>query len=105
MELIETLTFYVAEKLEMQAKAGADVLMIFDSWSHMIPNNFFRACGISPTREIVQILRSKKIFKPIIGFPFKAGTSLIDYSYESNVDCISLDWTVDLNWAKKTLIL
>ena len=30
------------QKLEMQAKAGADVLMIFDSWSHMIPNNFLK---------------------------------------------------------------
>ena len=41
MELIETLSFYIVEKLEIQAKAGADLLMIFDSWSHMIPNNFF----------------------------------------------------------------
>ena len=31
MELIETLIIYVADKLEMQARAGADILMIFDS--------------------------------------------------------------------------
>ena len=41
MQLIETLIIYIADKLEMQAKAGADILMLFDSWSHMIPNNFF----------------------------------------------------------------
>ena len=29
---------------------------------------------------------------------------MIKYSYESNVDCIALDWTVDLNWANKILI-
>ena len=48
-------------------------------------------------------LTSKNISKPIIGFPFKAGSSLIKYSYESNVDCLALDWTVDLNWAKKNI--
>ena len=103
MELIDTLSIYVATKLEMQANAGADVLMIFDSWSHMIPSNFFKECAIKPTAKIISILRSKNIMKPIIGFPFKAGSSLIDYSYESNVDCVSLDWTVNLNWAKKNL--
>ncbi len=103
MELIDTLSFYVAEKLEMQANAGADVLMIFDSWSHMIPSNFFKEYGIKPTAKIINILKSKNIKKPIIGFPFKAGSSLINYSYESNVDCIALDWTVNLNWANKNL--
>ena len=55
MELFETLSFYVIQKLEIQAKAGADILMIFDSWSHMIPNNFFKECAINPTAKIVQI--------------------------------------------------
>ena len=103
MELIDTLSIYVAEKLEMQANAGADVLMLFDSWSHMIPSNFFKECGIDPTAKIISILKSKKIMKPVIGFPFKAGSSLVDYSYESNVDCIALDWTVNLNWVNKNL--
>ena len=103
MELIDTLSIYVAEKLEMQAKAGADVLMLFDSWSHMIPVNFFKECGINPTAKVISILKSKGITKPIIGFPFKAGSSLIEYSYESNVDCIALDWTVNLNWVNKNI--
>ena len=103
MELIDTLSIYIAEKLEMQANAGADVLMLFDSWSHMIPSNFFKECAIKPIAKIISILRSKNVTNPIIGFPFKAGSSLVDYSYESNVDCIALDWTVNLNWAKKNL--
>jgi|TARA_Y100000991_G_C21928796_1_gene329892 uroporphyrinogen decarboxylase len=103
MELINTLTIYIAEKLELQANAGANVLMIFDSWSHMIPNTFFNDIAIEPIAKIVRILRSKQIYVPIIGLPFKAGTSLEKYSYESEIDCIALDWTVDLNWAKKNI--
>ena len=100
MKLLNTLVIYVAEKLEMQAKSGADILMLFDSWSHMIPNYFFKDCAIDPILKIVEILRSKKIYSPIIGFPFKAGSNIVKYSYESNIDCIALDWSVDLNWAK-----
>ena len=77
MELIDTLIVYVADKLEMQARAGADILMLFDSWSHMIPNNFFNDCAIKPTAKIIDILRSRNIFAPVIGFPFKAGASII----------------------------
>jgi len=96
-ELIETLVIYITDKLEMQAKAGADVLMIFDSWSHMIPNNFFKNLAIDPIAKIIHLLRSRNINIPVIGFPFKSGGSLIKYSYESNVDCVALDWTVNLS--------
>jgi len=102
-ELIETLIIYIADKLEMQSRAGADILMLFDTWSHMIPNNFFYDCAIRPTAKIIDILRSRKIFKPVIGFPFKAGASLVRYSFESHVDCIALDWSVDLSWAKMNI--
>ena len=103
MELIDTLVVYIAQKLELQARAGADVLMIFDSWSHMIPYPYFHEFGIKPIAKIIELLRSQNIKQPVIGFPFKAGTSLIQYSYESNVDCLALDWTVDLDWAVKNL--
>ena len=69
----------------------------------MIPNNFFEDCAIKPISNIVRILRAKNISVPIIGFPFKAGTSLERYSYESLVDCIALDWSVDLNWANQNI--
>ena len=103
MELIETLIIYVVDTLEMQAKAGADILMLFDTWSHMIPSCFFNDYAIKPTAKIVDILRSRKINVPIIGFPFKAGASIIKYSFESKVDCIALDWSVDLRWAIKNI--
>ena len=103
MKLIETLIVYVSQKLEMQANAGANVLMIFDSWSHMIPNNFFKDCAITPIAKIIEILRSKKIYTPVIGLPFRAGPCIIDYSYESLVDCVALDWSMELKWATKNI--
>ena len=69
----------------------------------MIPNNFFNDCAITPTAKIIDILRSRKISTPIIGFPFKAGASIVKYSFESKVDCIALDWSVDLRWAVQNI--
>jgi uroporphyrinogen decarboxylase len=102
-ELIQTLIIYITDKLEMQANAGANVLMVFDSWSHMIPNNFYKQIAIDPIAKIVSLLRFRNVHVPIIGFPFKSGGSLIKYSYESNVDCVALDWTVNLDWALKNI--
>jgi uroporphyrinogen decarboxylase len=102
-DLIQTLIIYITDKLEVQANAGANILMIFDSWSHMIPNHFYKELAIDPIAKIVSLLRSRNINVPIIGFPFKSGGSLIKYSYESNVDCIALDWSVNLEWALKNI--
>ena len=67
---------------------------------HQVDKIFF---DIIKNSKIVDILRSRKIFAPVIGFPFKAGASIVKYSCESKVDCIALDWSVDLCWAIKNL--
>ena len=54
-------------------------------------------------KKIIASLRDRNICNPVIGFPFKGGASLIDYSYETGVDCIALDWTIDLEWASKNI--
>ena len=97
-KLIKKLTSSVCDFLEFQAKSGADVLMIFDTWSHMIPYDFWKDFAITPVKEIIIELRKRKIFCPVIGLPFKAGEKLIEYSYESEVDVISIDWNTSLKW-------
>ena len=54
-------------------------------------------------RAIWSGVRSRNIHVPVIGFPFKAGPSVIKYSFESKVDCIALDWSVDLSCAVMNL--
>ena len=102
-KLINKLTNVCVEFLEFQFFAGASVLMIFDTWSNMIPDRYWSQFGIDPIKYIVCKLREKKITCPIIGFPFKSGEMLIKYSYESSVDVISIDWKTNLEWALKTI--
>lgn len=102
-KLINKLTNECARFLEYQYLAGATVLMIFDTWSNMIPDRFWRLFGIEPIKNIINKLRKKNVKCPIIGLPFKSGEMLIEYSYESLVDIVSIDWKTNLSWALKSI--
>ena len=102
-KLINKLTKNCADFLEYQYLAGCTVLMIFDTWSSMIPDRYWVKFGIEPIKSIVDRLRKKNIKCPIIGLPFKSGEMLIQYSYESLVDVVSIDWKTKLDWALKNI--
>ena len=103
IKLINKLTNDCINFLEFQYHAGATVLMIFDSWSNMIPDRYWTLFGINPINLIVNELRKKNVNCPIIGLPFKSGEMLIQYSYETSVDVISIDWKTNLDWALKNI--
>ena len=103
VKLINKLTNDCVRFLEHQYLAGATVLMIFDSWANMIPDCYWKQLGIEPIKRIINKLRKKNVNCPIIGLPFKSGEMLIQYSYESNVDIVSIDWKTNLAWAIKNL--
>ena len=102
-KLINKLIKNCADFLEYQYLAGCTVLMIFDTCSSMIPDRYWVKFGIEPIKLIVDILRKKNIKCPIIGLPFKSGEMLIQYSYESLVDVVSIDWKTSLDWALKNI--
>ena len=102
-KLINMLTKSCVDFLEYQYQAGCTVLMIFDTWSSMIPDRYWVKFGIDPIKLIVERLRKKNVKCPIIGLPFKSGEMLIQYSYESLVDVVSIDWKTKLDWALKNI--
>ena len=63
-KLINKLTNECANFLEYQYLAGATVLMIFDTWSNMIPDRYWKLFGIEPTRSIINKLRKKMLHVP-----------------------------------------
>ncbi|KCZ91770.1 uroporphyrinogen decarboxylase [Hyphomonas johnsonii] len=85
--VIEATAHYLARQVE----AGADVLMLFDSWAEGLPDNIFREVIIAPTTRLVSLIREMGVTVPIIGFPRGAGVMLGEYARETGVSAVGLD--------------
>ncbi|MEM8636148.1 MAG: uroporphyrinogen decarboxylase [Pseudomonadota bacterium] len=83
-----------AQYLKAQVDAGADALMLFDSWAEGLPNDVFEEIIIDPTRSLVKQLRDLGVTVPIIGFPRGAGTLLPAYAAETGVSAVGLDTAI-----------
>jgi uroporphyrinogen decarboxylase len=101
--LIDRLVDVSAEYLIGQARAGADVLQIFDSWVGVLGEQAFQSWCLEPTKKLVSQVRAAVPGVPIIGFPKGAGLYLKRYAQESGVDGIGIDWTVPVEFAQTEL--
>ena len=93
--LIETTTEYLAAQIE----AGAEAVMLFDSWAGVLPPALFRDFVIAPAVRIVAALRERFPATPVIGFPRLGGLLIGEYADHTGVQGLGLDTTVDLNLA------
>jgi len=97
--LIRTLQDATVEYLLAQVAAGAEAVMLFDSWAGMLPPGQFRRWVIEPTTAIVRTLKARYPALPVIGFPRLAGPLLADYAERTGVNCIGMDTAMDPRWA------
>jgi uroporphyrinogen decarboxylase len=93
--LMEVLTEATIGYLAGQIEAGAEVVMLFDSWAGVLSPPLFRAHVIEPTARIVAALRARHPTVPVIGFPRLAGVLLGDYAEATGVQGLHIDTAVD----------
>ncbi len=93
--LIERLTEATTAFLSAQIEAGAETVMLFESWAGLLSPPLFRAHVVEPTRRIVAALKAKFASMPIIGFPRSAGVLLGSFASETGVDAVGMDWATD----------
>ena len=96
--LFDTMLRLVIERtvtyLSAQIAAGADTVMLFDSWAGVLPAALFRRFVIEPTRQIVATLKRLHPDTPVIGFPRLAGSLLAEYA-GAGVQCVGIDTGAD----------
>lgn len=92
-----------AHYLVMQAKAGADALMLFESWAEGLPSDAFHKWVIEPTASLVKRVRELGVKLPIIGFPRAAGGLAVDYAMKTGIQAIGLDTAQPLYRAGKLM--
>jgi uroporphyrinogen decarboxylase len=93
--LMDTLTKATITYLSAQVDAGAEVLMLFDSWAGVLSPRQFRTHVMGPARRIVAALKDRHPNVPVIGFPRLAGILARDYA-ETGVDGIGIDTGSDI---------
>jgi len=89
--LIAILVDATARYLAMQARSGAQVLKLFESWAELLPEDVFHRVVTRPHAEIVRRLRADGIETPVIGFPRGAGALVEDYAADAGVQVVALD--------------
>jgi uroporphyrinogen decarboxylase len=99
--LIDTLVTTSADYLVAQIRAGADVVQIFDTWAGVLDDGCFERWCVMPTAEIVRQVKANEPDARIIGFPKGIGEKLEHYAAATEVDGVSLDWTVPLDLARR----
>ncbi|MEM9937645.1 MAG: uroporphyrinogen decarboxylase [Pseudomonadota bacterium] len=98
-DLVEVSAHYLAE----QVRAGADALMLFESWAEGLPADVFQQIVIKPNASLVRRLRELGVTVPIIGFPRGAGTVLPTYANQVAVNAVALDTAIDPDFVNSAL--
>jgi uroporphyrinogen decarboxylase len=103
VELIDVLIESSAAYLIRQFEAGIDAAQIFDSWAGVLPCDEFDRFCIQPCARIIAAVRERIPTAKFIGFPRGAGSKLERYIDAVPIDAVSLDWTIDLAFARDRL--
>jgi uroporphyrinogen decarboxylase len=102
-QLVSLLTEATVGYLAAQIEAGAEVVMLFDSWAGILSPSQFHRHVVRPTQAIVAALRQRFPAVPIIGFPRLAGLLVGDYAEATGVNAVGLDTSMDLGHAMTTI--
>jgi uroporphyrinogen decarboxylase len=101
-ELLTKLATAITAYLNAQIAAGAQAVMIFDTWGGMLSPQTYRQFSLEYMAMIVAGLTreadGRKV--PVILFTKGAGTRLEDMA-ETGCDALGVDWTTDLAAARR----
>lgn len=101
--LIDRIIEATIHYLDRQIAAGAEAVMLFDSWAGSLAPDMFARYSIEPARRIASALRERHPAVPFIGFPRGAGAMYAQFAAETGVQGIGLDAQVPLGWAREVL--
>ena len=91
----------VAAYLNAQIDAGAQAVMVFDSWGGVLADGAFQRFSLHYTQQVVGALQRSKEGQrvPVIVFT-KGGGLWLDEIAGIGADVVGLDWTVNLGRAR-----
>lgn len=104
LRLLHLLSDAIVSYLNAQVRAGADALMIFDSWGGMLSPKHYRQFSLEPIERIVAGLDREHDGRriPITVFS-KGANEALESIADSGCDAVGLDWTIDIGEARRRI--
>ncbi len=102
--ILEVNTQAVTAYLNAQIDAGAQAVMLFDSWGGVLADGAFQRFSLDYSRRVVAGLQREKDGQriPVIVFT-KGGGPWLDQIADIGADVVGLDWTINLGQARQRL--
>jgi uroporphyrinogen decarboxylase len=101
-KLLDVVARTTTDYLNAQIDAGAQAIMIFDTWGAALPPDDYRRFSLASMQRIMDGLQREKNGEtiPVILFTKGAGELLSDMA-ATGCDALGVDWTTDLADARK----
>jgi len=100
--LLEKVTVAVVDYLQAQSIAGAQALMIFDTWGGVLSTPDYRSFSLDYMARIVSELKSRDgaAGTPVTLFT-KGGNNWLEMIANTGCEAVGLDWTISLGEARR----
>lgn len=101
-KLLDILARSVTQYLNAQVAAGAQALMIFDTWGGVLTPRDYRNFSLNYMAQIIQGLTREAEGRrvPVILFT-KGGGQWLEMMADAGADVLGVDWTTDLHAARQ----
>jgi uroporphyrinogen decarboxylase len=102
--ILEINTSAVTDYLNAQICAGAQAVMIFDSWGGYLSTNAYLEFSLPYMKKIIEGLIKEKNGELVPSIIFtKGGGQWLQWIAESGCSCVGLDWTISIKYAKQLI--
>lgn len=100
--ILEINTEAVVQYLNLQIDAGAQAVMLFDSWGGVLADGDFQAFSLAYTRKVLARLKREAEGRRVPSIVFTKGGGLwLDEIADAGSDAVGVDWTVNLGRARR----
>ncbi|MCQ8183180.1 uroporphyrinogen decarboxylase [Methylomonas sp. SURF-1] len=100
-QMLDTLAQAVAAYLNAQIAAGADAVMVFDTWGGMLSHADYLEFSLRYARQVKDLLQTQRDGRQIPTILFTKGGGLwLEAMADSGYDALGLDWQTDIGQAR-----
>ena len=103
-QLLNVLADTVIDYLNAQIEAGADSVMIFDTWGGLLNKESYENFSLRYMSKIVDGIHHKYDERTIpVTFFTKGGSAWLEQIAATGCDCVGLDWTIEIGEAENRI--